>query len=79
MPTRRAEASSLHNPYQGSSTHTPSTVVPVPSSNSIGDLAQLEGQFSREEISNIVCFIYDKVVMGFENIEVASMFEWCLY
>ena len=26
----------------------------------------------------VVC-IYDKVVMGFENIEVASMFEWCLY
>ena len=26
--------------------------------------------------SNIVCFIYDKVVMSFKNIEVASMFEW---
>jgi len=25
--------------------------------------------------SNVVCFIYDKVVMGFENIEVASIFE----
>ena len=36
-----------------SSSHTPSTVVPVASSSSIGDLVQLEGQFSREEISSL--------------------------
>lgn len=39
-------------PLSSSSTHTPSTVVPVSSSSSIGDLAQLVGQFSREEISS---------------------------
>ena len=36
-----------------SSSHTPSTMVPVASSSSIGDLAQLEGQFSKEEISSL--------------------------
>ena len=40
-------------PSSSSSSHTPSTVVPVASSSSIGDLAQLEGQFSREEISSL--------------------------
>lgn len=39
-------------PLSSSPTHTPSTVVPVSSSSSIGDLAQLVGQFSREEISS---------------------------
>lgn len=36
-----------------SSSHTPSTVVPVASSSSIGDLVQLEGQLSREETSSL--------------------------
>lgn len=50
---KKSRSFKFTQPLSTSSTHTPSTVVPVSSSSSIGDLAQLEGQFSREEISSL--------------------------